>query len=78
MLDIDNERYRKIIKNNQKIFSLFNERMKVQPFLYVSILLKKKNYTQKNKKNVVELQLQIKKLYENVDTEKLKNGGLNL
>ena len=26
------------------------------------------------KKNVVELQLQIKKLYENVDTEKLKNG----
>ena len=26
----------------------------------------------------MELQLQIKKLYENVDTEKLKNGGLNL
>ena len=26
----------------------------------------------------MELQLQIKKLFENVDTEKLKNGGLNL
>ena len=30
------------------------------------------------KKNVIERQLQIKKLFENVDTEKLKNGGLNL
>ena len=48
VLDIDNERYRKIIKNNQDIFSLINERMKVQPFLYVSILLKKeKLYSKK-------------------------------
>ncbi len=30
------------------------------------------------KKNIVERQMQIKKLYVNVDIEKLKNGGLNL
>ena len=151
VLDIDNEKYRKIIKNNQDIFSHLNERMKLEPYLYESILLKKEKLYSKNnyipqgkiedlfegtfyltkidnmwrrfyiqkpykdiynnnpnlniestntdlddkrningngqmqdiwsgfrKKNVVERQLQIKKLYENVDTEKLKNGGLNL
>ena len=155
VLDIDNERYRKIIKNNQDIFSHLNERIKVQPYLYESILLKKEKLYSKNnyipqgkiedlfegtfyltkidnmwrrfylqkpykelnnnpilnkdssdtnlniidsknkrknnengqiqdiwsgfrKKNVIERQLQIKKLFENVDTEKLKNGGLNL
>ena len=145
VLDIDNEKYKKIIKNNQDILVHLNERIKVSPYLYESILLKKEKlylknnyipqgkiedlfegtfyltkmdnlwrrfYSQKpynqlynknkkinlkdtknsneeksqiqniwsgfRKKNIVERQLQIKKLYENVDIEKLKNGGLNL
>ena len=143
VLDIDNDRYKKIIKNNKDIISHINERIKISPYLYESILLKKEKlylknnyvpqgkiedlfdgtfyltkvdnlwrrfYSQKpsnelfnenkkmietkkdsiensqihniwsgfHKKNIVERQIQIKKLYENVDIEKLKNGGLNL
>ncbi len=151
VLDVDNERYKKIIKNNQDIVSHIKERIKISPYLYESILLKKEKlylrnnyipqgktedlfdgtfyltkidnlwrrfYAQKpyknngicnesvnkkmneiktngdnnksqnsqmpniwsgfHKKNIVERQLQIKKLYDNVDIEKLKNGGLNL
>ena len=145
VLDVDNEKYKNIIKNNQDILTHLNERIKVSPYLYESILLKKEKlylknnyipqgkiedlfegtfyltkmdnlwrrfYSQKpydkqynnnkninltdtknnniennqiqniwsgfRKKNIVERQLQIKKLYENVDIEKLKNGGLNL
>ena len=147
VLDVDNEKYKKIIKNNKEIFNLLNERIKISPFLYESIMLKKEKlylknnyipqgktedlfpgtfyltkmdnkwrrfYSQKprnelnkenkniineakiqtnndsensqmqniwsgfRKKNIVERQLQIKKLYENVDIEKLKTGGLNL
>jgi len=148
VLDVDNEKYKNIIKNNQDILSHLNERIKISPYLYESILLKKEklylknNYTPQGKvedlfegtfyltkmddlwrrfysqkpynklknnnktihlietnnninnnkennqlqniwsgfrkKNVIERQLQIKKLYENVDIEKLKNGGLNL
>ena len=147
-LDVDNEKYKRIIQNNKDIFKLLNERIKISPFLYESILLKKEKlylknnyipqgkvddlypgtfyltkmdnkwrryYSQKprneidkenkiinlketeintnndlennqmqniwsgfRKKNVIERQLQIKKLYENVDIEKLKTGGLNL
>ena len=147
VLDIDNEKYKRIISNNKDIFVNLNERKKISPFLYESILLKKEKlylkndyipqgktedlfegtfyltkmdklwrrfYAQKSyklneekknintnligtkkidniennqlqsiwsdfrKKNIVERQMQIKKLYENVDIEKLKNGGLNL
>ena len=152
VLDIDNEKYKKIIKNNEDIFIHLNERIKISPYLYESILLKKEKlylknnyipqgniedlfegtfyltkmdnlwrryYSQKpfnnksneenkkinmnflesknisnnidtdnnqiqniwsgfRKKNIIERQMQIKKLYENVDIEKLKNGGLNL
>ena len=144
VLDIDNEKYRKIINNNKDIFQRLNERIKVTPFLYESILLKKeklylkndyipqgktedlfegtfyltkvdhlwkryyvqkpfKNYDNDNtdnknkieikdtnnksdnmiwsgfrKKNIIERQLQIKKLYDNVDIEQFKTGGLNL
>ena len=148
VLDIDNEKYKKIINNNKDIYERLKERIKITPFLYESILLKKEKlylkndyipqgktedlfdgtfylnkidnlwkryYSQKpykinnnnnienkniiklneknnddnnnnsnliwsgfRKKNIIERQLQIKKLYNNVDIEKLKTGGLNL
>ena len=146
VLDVDNEKYRRIINNNKDIFKRLNERIKVTPFLYESILLKKEKLYTKNdylpqgkiedlfdgtfylikvdhlwkrfysqkpyqinnnnieiknnikindsnnnnnnnnnliwsgfrKKNIIERQLQIKKLYNNVDIEQLKTGGLNL
>ena len=149
VLDVDNEKYKKIILKNKDIIIKLNERIKISPFLYESILLKKEKlylknnyipygkiedlfegtfyltkidnlwrrfYAQKSykideenkklntnlteskncfgdndeynqmqniwsgfrKKNIVERQMQIKKIYENVDIEKLKNGGLNL
>ena len=141
VLDVDNQKYRKIINNNIDIFQRLKERKKVSPFLYESILLKKEKlylknnyipqgkiedlfegtfyltkvdhlwkryYSQKinnnkkdtienkkdiekkninndnmiwsgfRKKNIIERQLQIKKLYDNVDIEQYKTGGLNL
>ena len=149
VLDVDNEKYKKIINNNKDIFKRLNERIKITPFLYESILLKKEKLYLKNdylpqgktedlfegtfyltkvdnlwkryynqkpykennnsnadnnniannnmnksgnekllqtqniwsgfrKKNIIERQLQIKKLYDNVDIEQLKTGGLNL
>ena len=149
VLDVDNEKYRKIVNNNKDIFQRLKERIKITPFLYESILLKKEKLYLKNdyipqgntedlfegtfylikvdnlwrryynqkpyksnnndakdkniiklnntnnndsnnnnndnliwtgfrKKNIIERQLQIKKLYDNVDIELLKTGGLNL
>ena len=148
VLDVDNEKYRKIVNNNKDIFQKLKERIKITPFLYESILLKKEKLYLKNdyipqgrtedlfegtfyltkvdnlwrryykqkpyksinndikdknisklnnvnnevnnnnnenllwsgfrKKNIIERQLQIKKLYDNVDIELLKTGGLNL
>ena len=144
VLDVDNEKYKKIVKNNMDIFQRLNERIKLTPFLYESILLKKEKlylkndyipqgktedlfdgtfyltkvdnlwkryYSQKpykstnnseeknnnskindivsnnndnliwsgfRKKNIIERQIQIKKLYDNIDIEQYKTGGLNL
>ena len=146
VLDIDNEGYRKIIKNNSDIISRLKNRIKISPYLYESILLKKEKLYLKNnwipsgdnsdlfsetyflakidnlwrrfynkkettkinntnnyeetktniqnnqhqklnekdiwkgfyKKNILERQIQIKKIYDDVDIEKLKTGGLNL
>ena len=144
VLDVDNEKYKKIVKNNIDIFQRLNERIKMTPFLYESILLKKEKlylkndyipqgktedlfdgtfyltkvdnlwkryYSQKpyksnnneeknnntkinnnigsnnndsliwsgfRKKNIIERQIQIKKLYDNIDIEQYKTGGLNL
>ena len=146
VLDIDNEKYKSIVNNNKDIFQRLKERIKLTPFLYESIMLKKEKLYLKNdyltqgkiedlfpgsfylyqvdnlwkryykqkpyeeinnnienktignnsnnntinktkdnliwsgfrKKNIIERQLQIKKIYDNVDIEKLKTGGLNL
>ena len=147
VLDIDNEGYRKIIKNNSDIIFRLKNRIKISPYLYESILLKKEKLYLKNnwtpsgnnsdlfaetyyltkidnlwrrfynkkesttkinnyeeskndiantqnsklneknnkdiwkgfyKKNILERQIQIKKIYDDVDIEKLKTGGLNL
>ena len=48
VLDVDNEKYRKIINNNKDIFKRLNERIKVTPFLYESILLKKEKLYLRN------------------------------
>ena len=147
VLKINNAMYKNIIKRNMDIYNLFKERIKLSPYEYELILVKKEkmyltnNYTpsgkiddlfpntyyltkidekwrryykkkisnnpnfsitnqntifmsenSKNKKikpqndiwkgfynkSILERQLQIKKVFQNVDLEKMKNGGLNL
>ena len=48
VLDIDNEKYKKIINNNKDIFQRLKQRIKLTPFLYESIMLKKEKLYLKN------------------------------